>query len=124
MKAEVLSFADADKRAKKALSRMFQGGYERVLFVDGDLAINGDLLDKLSTKQPFDVIAVTGNLTVAGRIRLYENTPGCGSAARPRRRLSKAATARSISAMARSSTSSTATTTMARSTPARSRRRG
>ena len=77
-KAELLSFSEADARVDGALSAAFEGGYQTVLFVDGDLKLDGDLLAALTktTKAEFDILAVTGDLDVTGRIALYESTPG------------------------------------------------
>jgi len=75
---ERLDFATADQRLEGALSAAFQGRYRTVLLFAGDLTIDGDLLPAVGklTDERFDLIVVTGNLTVGGRIALYESLPG------------------------------------------------
>ena len=75
---ELLSFEDADKRCDLALSANFQGRYSRVIFFEGNTIFGEDLLKAVSklTKETIDQIIVHGDLTVKGRIALYENTPG------------------------------------------------
>ncbi|WP_412543229.1 hypothetical protein R8Z50_12375 [Longispora sp. K20-0274] len=70
---ESLSYADADARLSGALSAVFEGDYDEVLFFDGDLTVDGDLLEPRDGE---DLIVVTGDLTVTGRIALYADKPG------------------------------------------------
>ncbi|MFJ6378887.1 leucine-rich repeat domain-containing protein [Kitasatospora sp. NPDC092039] len=82
-----LSYADADARLGGALSTVFEGagaspGYRKVLFFDGDLTLDGDFLaavDELrggDAEGDIELIVVTGDLTVDGRIALYDDRPG------------------------------------------------
>ncbi len=74
---QMLSFEDADALQKGELRARFEGDFESVLYFDGDLQLKGDFLssvEKLATGE-FDLIVVTGNLTVEGRIALYDYTP-------------------------------------------------
>jgi Leucine-rich repeat (LRR) protein len=75
---EVLSFDAADVKFDGALGRAFQGSYETVLFLEGNVAIDGDFFKAISklTEKEFEIIAVKGDLTVSGRIALYESLPG------------------------------------------------
>jgi Leucine-rich repeat (LRR) protein len=69
---ERIDFDTADERLEGALSASFQGSYETVLLFAGDAVFDGDL----PTDVGVDLIVVTGNLTVNGRIALYDSTPG------------------------------------------------
>ncbi|MGY0232197.1 leucine-rich repeat domain-containing protein [Longispora urticae] len=79
---ESLSFADADARLDGALSAGLDGDYDEVLFFDGDLALDGDFLEAVDALLGGDggdvdrLVVVTGDLTVKGRIALYEDYPG------------------------------------------------
>ncbi len=76
---EHLSFTDADARLDGALSDSFLGSYRSVLLFDGDLCVEGDFLTAMLMAMgthKADVIAVAGDLTVAGPIALYEGRPG------------------------------------------------
>lgn len=70
---ERLTFADADARLEGTLSDIFQGGYDSVLLFDGDVTVEGDLLDVVP--DDVEVVVITGNLTVRGQIALYESMP-------------------------------------------------
>lgn len=73
---ERLSFADAVARLGGNLC--FEGSYETVLLLDGDVILEGDFLQAMAGigGQGTDVIVITGDLTVNGPIALYETTPG------------------------------------------------
>jgi hypothetical protein len=76
---EFLSFAKADRRLDGVLSASFEGDYRTVALFDGDLVVDGDFLEALARIAGLarvDIIAVSGHLTVAGPIALYEPTPG------------------------------------------------
>ncbi|MBG0830422.1 hypothetical protein HS041_21925 [Planomonospora sp. ID67723] len=75
---ERLAFADADARLDGSLSVCFQGDYDTVLFFDGDVVLSGDFLEALTELggQETGIVVITGDLTVSGRIALYDNTPG------------------------------------------------
>src|SRR5262249_764790 len=75
---ELLSFKEADQRLGGALSDTFQASYGTVLLFEGDVTLAGDLLTALAKleQREFDLIAVQGNLTVAGCIALYDSMPG------------------------------------------------
>lgn len=77
---KVVSFEKADSMFDSGLSNSFQGGYENVLVVDGDLSLDGDFLEEIAKKAPsdaeYDLIAIKGDLTVKGRIASYDYTPG------------------------------------------------
>ncbi|MFG3423691.1 leucine-rich repeat domain-containing protein [Micromonospora sp. NPDC047730] len=76
------SFDDADTRLGGALSAAFDGNYGGTLFFDGDLTLDGDFLDAVREMSAADredaveLIVVTGDLTVTGRIALYDEHPG------------------------------------------------
>jgi Leucine-rich repeat (LRR) protein len=78
MKFEVLEFDDANQRLEEALSDNFEGGYETVLFIDGDASFEGDFLEELEKicKDDYELIAINGDLEVKGRLASYESTPG------------------------------------------------
>ncbi|MFF4380709.1 hypothetical protein [Kitasatospora sp. NPDC001547] len=82
-----LSHADADARLGGALSAVFEGagaspGYGEVLFIDGDLTLDGDFLTAVGELRGGDaageveLVVVTGDLTVNGPIALYDDRPG------------------------------------------------
>jgi hypothetical protein len=75
---KVLSFAEADALLDGAMSLRFQGSYETVLLFDGDLAVEGDFLPAVAAMTDIepDLIVISGDLTVNGKIELYEYTPG------------------------------------------------
>lgn len=73
-----LSFGDADALLDGMLSSLFEGDYDTVLFFDGDLSLDEDFLKaigRIDDSEP-DIVVVTGDLTVAGSIALYEDMPG------------------------------------------------
>lgn len=72
----LVPFAEADAILDGALSESFQGEYATVLLVDGDLTVDGDLLENLPGVEEAELIAVRGDLTVHGRIASYETYPG------------------------------------------------
>jgi hypothetical protein len=74
---KLLPFDEADAVLAGALSACFQLYNETVLLFDGDLTVEGDFLTAAAAMVDgeFDVIAVSGNLTVNGEIALYESTP-------------------------------------------------
>ncbi|NUR27731.1 MAG: hypothetical protein HOV83_18125 [Catenulispora sp.] len=82
-----LPYPDADARLGGALSAAFQDegaspDAGRVLFFDGDLALDGDFLDAVNALPgvagagDVELVVVTGDLTVQGPIALYEDRPG------------------------------------------------
>ncbi|MBG0814306.1 hypothetical protein [Planomonospora sp. ID82291] len=75
---ERISFAEADARLDGSLSVCFQGDYDTVLFFDGDVVLSGDFPRSLAEPggQGTDIVAITGDLTVSGRIALYDTIPG------------------------------------------------
>lgn len=76
---EVVTFEEADRRLKKALTRCFMGEYESVLFIAGDLELKGDFLPALKKLYPrakYEVVAIAGSLTVKGRLAIADQTPG------------------------------------------------
>ncbi len=76
---EILDFDEADARLSGALSDSFQQScYEDVALFDGDLTIDGDFSDAMESLGAADasIIAVSGDLTVNGRIDLYGYLPG------------------------------------------------
>ncbi|GIG59871.1 hypothetical protein Lfu02_42430 [Longispora fulva] len=76
---EHLSHDDADARLAGALSAAFEADCDDVLLFDGDLTLDGDFLDAVDeflAGDAVDLIVVTGDLTVSGRIALYEDRPG------------------------------------------------
>lgn len=71
-----LSFEDADERLNDALSDVFDSDeYRSVLLFEGDVHLDGDILSAVDTAG-VDLIAVTGDLIVAGSVALYGRTPG------------------------------------------------
>ncbi|WP_415648343.1 hypothetical protein [Stackebrandtia soli] len=72
---EVVSFDVACARVE-GLAGVFEGHYETVLLVDGDLSIEGDFLEGVAKYGTADLVVVTGDLAVSGRIALYETIPG------------------------------------------------
>lgn len=79
MTAIRLSFAQADARLDGDLSAAFEGRYKTVLLLDGDVTLEGDFLvalRRLHRLNGVDVIAITGDLTVAGDIELDGARPG------------------------------------------------
>jgi hypothetical protein len=74
----LLPFDEADAALNGALSDCFQCDYETVLFCDGGLTVEGDFLPGISRITSHDpgIVAVKGDLTVHGRIALYDFNPG------------------------------------------------
>jgi Leucine-rich repeat (LRR) protein len=77
---ELLSFADADTRLDHILSDTFCGDYDTVLLFDGDVVLDGDFLTAVGElgidPEDYELVAVSGDLTVTGAIEMWESYPG------------------------------------------------
>jgi hypothetical protein len=74
----LLPFAEANAALNGALSGRFLGDHETILLFEGDLTVEGDFRPAIRamTDAVPDFIVVAGDLTVSGRIELYDYTPG------------------------------------------------
>ncbi|MEV6524754.1 hypothetical protein AB0M43_22620 [Longispora sp. NPDC051575] len=76
---ELVPYAEADARLGGALTSAFDGGYATALLFDGDLTVAGDFPDAfhdLLVTRAVEVVVVTGNLTVTGRVGFHDSLPG------------------------------------------------
>ncbi|MGY0236162.1 hypothetical protein [Longispora urticae] len=76
---EHVSYDEADARLGGALTSAFDGRYATVLLFDGDLTVDGNFPDAfrdLLVERAVEVVVVTGNLTVTGRIGFHDSLPG------------------------------------------------
>jgi hypothetical protein len=74
----IIPFADADTLLDGALTAQFEGDYTSVLHIDGALELDGPFLAALGSRIDLtgvELVAVAGDLTVAGPIELYEYHP-------------------------------------------------
>ncbi|GIJ43169.1 hypothetical protein Val02_00550 [Virgisporangium aliadipatigenens] len=74
----IIPFAAADTLLDGALTAEFQGDYTSVLYIDGALELDGPFLAALGARIDLagvELVAVAGDLTVAGPIELYQYHP-------------------------------------------------